>query len=76
MWLKEDLRLATAMALKPGTPNVSQSRDHLRAKRAGLKTMREYVSGRRCRRGILLGYLGEKISSCTACDRCTKGGSP
>ncbi len=35
LWLKEDLRLATAMALKPGTPNVGQSRDHLRAKKAG-----------------------------------------
>ncbi len=76
LWLKEDLRLATAMALKPGTPNVSQSRDHLRAKKAGLKTMREYVLSRRCRRRILLGYLGEKISSCTGCDRCTKGGLP
>ncbi len=41
LWLKEDLRLATAMAPKPGTPNVSQSRDYLRAKKAGLKTMRE-----------------------------------
>ena len=76
LWLEEDLRLATAMALKPGTPNVSQSRDHLRAKSAGLKTMREYVLSRRCRRGILLGYLGEGITTCAGCDRCTKGGLP
>jgi len=76
LWLKEDLRLATAMALKPGTPNVSQSRDHVRAKKAGLKTMREYVLSRRCRRRVLLGYLGEEISTCAGCDRCTKGGLP
>ena len=76
LWLKEDLRLATAMALKPGTPKVSQSPDYLRAKKAGLKTMREYVLSRRCRRRILLGYLGEEISTCTGCDRCAKGGLP
>ncbi len=62
------------MALKPGMPNVSQSRDHHRAKKAGLETMREYALSRPWRRRILLGYLGEEISTGAGCDRCTKGG--
>jgi superfamily II DNA helicase RecQ len=41
-----------------------------------METMREYVLSRRCRRRILLGYLGEEISTRAACDRCTKGGLP
>jgi ATP-dependent DNA helicase RecQ len=70
LWLKEDLRLATAMALGKGASNVSQSQDHVRARRAGLETMRQYVTSRRCRRRILLGYLGEDVSRCAGCDRC------
>ncbi len=70
LWLEEDLRLATAMALDTGDTNVSRSRDHRRARRAGLRTMREYVTSRKCRRRILLGYLGEDVSRCAGCDRC------
>jgi ATP-dependent DNA helicase RecQ len=70
LWLEEDLRLATAMALDKGDTNVGRSRDHLRAQRAALRTMQEYVTSRKCRRRVLLGYLGEQIRSCEACDRC------
>jgi ATP-dependent DNA helicase RecQ len=72
LWLEEDLRLATAMALERGGTRVSRSRDYLKARRAGLQTMREYVSSRRCRRRILLEYLGERIGRCSGCDRCSK----
>jgi ATP-dependent DNA helicase RecQ len=37
---------------------------------AGLATMRRYVHGRRCRRQVLLEYLGEPGVRCSGCDRC------
>ena len=75
IWLKEDLRLATAMALETSPMRVGKIPVHLRARKAGLKTMREYVAGRRCRRKTLLGYLGEDVVRCAGCDRCGKGGT-
>jgi ATP-dependent DNA helicase RecQ len=36
----------------------------------GLKTMRDYVHRRRCRRHVLLEYLGEQIVRCAGCDVC------
>ena len=70
LWLEEDLRLATAMATGTGALRVGLSRDHLRARTAGLSTMRKYVSSRVCRRRTLLEYLGEKVQHCSGCDRC------
>jgi ATP-dependent DNA helicase RecQ len=37
---------------------------------SGLATMRRYVHGRRCRRRVLLEYLGESRVRCSGCDRC------
>ena len=36
----------------------------------GRKTMQRYVRSRRCRRAILLGYLGDETSDCAGCDSC------
>jgi ATP-dependent DNA helicase RecQ len=36
----------------------------------GLATMRRYVHGRRCRRRVMLQYLGESLRCCSGCDRC------
>ncbi|MCZ6917671.1 MAG: ATP-dependent DNA helicase [Gemmatimonadetes bacterium] len=71
IWLKDDLRLASAMAMEKTTTRAATASGHLRARKAALQTMREYVSSRRCRRKILLGYLGEEVLQCSGCDRCT-----
>ncbi len=73
LWLPEDLRLAQAMALGTGDTTVARSRNHLRARRIGVETMKTFVTSRRCRRSILLGYLGERVSACAGCDRCDSG---
>ncbi len=70
LWLAEDLRLAKAMALDTGDTRVARSPDHLRARRIAVETMKTYVTSRRCRRKVLLGYLGERVSACGGCDRC------
>ena len=78
LWTKGDLVLAARMARGSGgnmeatpsrvSPAVSQV--HLEARKAGLATMRRYVHTRRCRRRLLLEYLGERLGHCSGCDRC------
>ncbi len=36
----------------------------------GAADLRRYVEGRRCRRGTLLAYFGERATACTGCDVC------
>jgi ATP-dependent DNA helicase RecQ len=36
----------------------------------GLRTMRDYVHRQRCRRHVLLEYLGERLARCAGCDVC------
>jgi len=74
LWLKEDLQLAKSMAAEKPSTRVGNSPAYLRARKAGLDTMRRYVSSRGCRREILLGYLGEEEVRCSGCDRCVRGG--
>ncbi|HEX9729912.1 MAG TPA: ATP-dependent DNA helicase RecQ [Gemmatimonadales bacterium] len=64
MWTKRDLVLADRM--KGAGPAAGE----------GLATMRRYVLGRRCRRRILLAYLGEQEVRCAGCDLCGPGRSP
>jgi ATP-dependent DNA helicase RecQ len=40
------------------------------AAKQGLRTMRGYVQRHRCRRHILLEYLGERLARCAGCDVC------
>jgi ATP-dependent DNA helicase RecQ len=42
------------------------------AVQAGLATMRNYVQRRRCRRHMLLEYLGERLDRCAGCDVCAR----
>jgi ATP-dependent DNA helicase RecQ len=59
LWTKRDLVLMRKLAGQ-GPAAV-----------AGLATMRKYVYGRRCRRRVLLEYLGESLARCSGCDACT-----
>jgi ATP-dependent DNA helicase RecQ len=58
LWTKRDLVLMRKLA---GQGPAAAS---------GLATMRSYVHGRRCRRRVLLEYLGEAGVRCSGCDRC------
>jgi ATP-dependent DNA helicase RecQ len=74
LWRDSDLRLAAHFA-RPGSAGTGTDRAaHREAARRGLATMREYVTTRRCRRAVLLGYLGEQLVRCAGCDRCFLGG--
>jgi len=71
LWTDGDLRLTAKMALGSGTAPVTDGvRIHREATRRGLETMRRYVRTRRCRRRLLLDYLGERLQRCSGCDRC------
>jgi len=58
LWTKKDLVLMQRLA--GGGPAAQQ----------GLTTMRDYVHRRRCRRHVLLEYLGERPPRCAGCDVC------
>ena len=78
LWTKGDLVLAARMArgsggnmqARPATVSPAISQVHMEARKAGLATMRRYVHTRRCRRRLLLEYLGERLEHCSGCDRC------
>lgn len=61
LWTKRDLVLMRRLA--GAGPAVRQ----------GLATMRAYVHRHRCRRHMLLAYLGESLVRCAGCDVCTRG---
>ena len=67
LWTKGDL--SVAKALKKESRGVSADRD---AVILGWKTMFSYVTQKRCRRRMLLGYLGEDVSHCSGCDVCER----
>lgn len=74
LWTKGDLVLSAKMANvgkvpRPGSPMPK----HVEAKRRGLSTMRRYVHTRKCRRHVLLAYLGERMARCSGCDLCGMG---
>lgn len=70
LWTDADLRLASSMAGVAAVNNSRQARDLARVRRGALATMRRYVRTRHCRRAVLLSYLGERLDSCSGCDRC------
>ncbi|MFC1639870.1 RecQ family ATP-dependent DNA helicase [Gemmatimonadota bacterium] len=72
LWTKGDLVLAARMADVNGRRPHGAAASHWDAKRRGLRTMRSYVHTHRCRRRVLLGYLGERLKRCSGCDRCGK----
>ena len=70
LWRDHDLDLTARLARRPVTPGDSTSLPHAQAARRGLETMRRYVAGRRCRRAVLLEYLGQRLERCSGCDGC------
>jgi len=54
----------------PRPPVPTRSPAEAEARRGGLEAMRRYVSTRGCRRAVLLAYLGERLATCSGCDRC------
>ncbi len=59
LWTKRDLVLMRRFV--GGGPGAEH----------GLATMQQYVWTRRCRRRVLLRYLGESLERCAGCDRCS-----
>jgi ATP-dependent DNA helicase RecQ len=70
LWRDHDLELTARLARGGAIPGSPASVAHAQAARRGLETMRRYVAGRRCRRAVLLEYLGERLDQCSGCDRC------
>jgi ATP-dependent DNA helicase RecQ len=70
LWRDHDLALAARLGRGHATPGDSASVTHAEAARRGLETMRRYVTTGRCRRAVLLNYLGEQLTECSGCDRC------
>jgi len=70
LWCPGDVTLAARMARRSGTAPSTGGKAHRLACRRGFATMRRYVLTRRCRRRLLLAYLGERLKNCSGCDRC------
>jgi len=73
LWRDHDLALAARLARDRPSPGNAASFAHAEAARRGLEAMRRYVTAMRCRRAVLLEYLGERLGSCSGCDRCATG---
>ncbi len=65
-WLEGDLRLAGRLARRAIASGGMGSEGAGR----GLETMRAYLTAARCRRRLLLSYLGEQGVRCHGCDWC------
>lgn len=71
LWREQDLILAAHLARRKAAAGMEPARaPHVEAARRALSAMRTYVSTRRCRRAVLLEYLGERLTRCSGCDRC------
>ncbi|MCZ6758829.1 MAG: RecQ family zinc-binding domain-containing protein, partial [Gemmatimonadetes bacterium] len=72
MWTDRDVTLSAKM-LKSNRAE-SSNRVLTSARKRGFDAMKKYVTGRACRRRVLLEYLGEEVKRCAGCDRCGVGG--
>jgi ATP-dependent DNA helicase RecQ len=72
LWREHDLGLAARLARGKATADSAPAAPQHEAARRALATMRAYVSTRRCRRQVLLEYLGEELGRCSGCDRCRR----
>ncbi|UCD25228.1 MAG: ATP-dependent DNA helicase RecQ, partial [Gemmatimonadota bacterium] len=72
LWTDGDLRLAARMSLSDTDRTRRSAAKHLEAKKRGLDTMRHYVRTAKCRRRVVLGYLGEDVETCSGCDSCDR----
>lgn len=74
LWLREDLSLARSIAGVEGPARLHRAPARRRAVERALRAMRRYVKTWRCRRAVLLEYLGEVGVTCAGCDRCGPSG--
>ena len=72
LWTRGDLLLAEKFA----DARVRARSAEQQARRRGFDAMRRYVHTRRCRRRVLMDYLGETGVRCMGCDRCCPEASP
>lgn len=70
LWTDRDWKTTRNLA---GLSRV-RTKTHRASLSRAYRVMSSYVRGRRCRRKVLLEYLGERVQRCTGCDRC--GTSP
>ncbi len=70
LWREPDLALAGHFARRQAPTGRPADRAQIQAAEQALAAMRTYVTTRRCRRAVLLEYLGEKLERCSGCDRC------
>lgn len=63
-------RLARELRPDLGPVNWSGVRERRRRAEERLRAMERYADGRSCRRRALVGYFGERLGSCSGCDRC------
>ncbi len=68
LWTMGDLAFASRMQRL--ARDAGRNAPYRAARKLGLETMRRYVTTRRCRRRLLLEYLGESLERCSGCDRC------
>ncbi len=73
LWTEGDLALARRLLSGPGSPDRPPRRMRA-ANRRAISCMTDYVRTFRCRRRILLRYLGESSTRCAGCDRCRLSG--
>ncbi len=62
------------LGIHASRPDWSRAQRLRKAGREGLRAVRAYATGPRCRRRALLGYFGDETSGCSGCDVCGEGG--
>ncbi len=72
MWTDRDVALSAKMLKNNRGENCN--RVLATARKRGFDAMNKYVTGRACRRRVLLEYLGEEVKRCAGCDRCGSEG--
>ena len=70
LWLERDLTLTRYLSGLSRTP-ASKGGPGDEARKQGLRAMWRYIKGHRCRRRVLLDYLGDQLENCSGCDRCS-----
>ena len=63
-------RLRHEVMLESGKTEWGPVKRRRRLAEARIGAVENYATTRRCRRGVLLGYFGERFVGCTGCDRC------
>ena len=62
------------LGVRASSPDWSRAQRLRDAGAEGLRTVREYVTTPKCRRGALLGYFGDETPTCGGCDVCGEPG--